>query len=198
MLAPIVGGLLAGAGHALSGPDHLAAVLPIALGRGRSAALAGFSWGLGHGVGLMAVGAAFLFAREALGIEVLSGHAESLVGAVLMFTGILAISRAARHAPPPGGEKGHVAAAGIGVIHGAAGMAHVLVLVAALAFPTPVAAAWLLAFTVGAATAVGLAALLTQRVFSRAEPALARRIRMGGGAVTLLVGAVWLGLSLTA
>jgi len=47
MLAATLAGLAAGLIHVLSGPDHLAAVAPLAGGRGR-AWRAGFLWGLGH------------------------------------------------------------------------------------------------------------------------------------------------------
>lgn len=196
MIAPVVGGLLAGAGHALSGPDHLAAVLPLALGRGRGAALSGFAWGLGHGLGLMVAGGAVLLGRAAFGAEALSGHAEILVGVVLLVTGLLSVRRAQRGAPPLGGGHSHRAAAGIGALHGVAGMSHLLVLFAALALPGPVAAAWLIAFTLGAAAAVGAAALAAQRLYRRSGPQLGRSLRLGGGLITAAVGAVWIALSL--
>src|SRR5688572_3654911 len=65
MFAALLAGLAAGLIHVLSGPDHLAAVAPLAGGRGRSWR-AGFLWGLGHSGGVLAVGLLALGLRGAL------------------------------------------------------------------------------------------------------------------------------------
>jgi len=51
----ILTGLLAGGVHVLSGPDHLAAVAPLAV-QDRSAWRSGLRWGLGHSSGVLLVG----------------------------------------------------------------------------------------------------------------------------------------------
>ena len=76
MLAATLAGLAAGLIHVLSGPDHLAAVAPLAGGRGR-AWRAGFLWGLGHSGGVLAVGLLALALRGALPIDALSLHGAS-------------------------------------------------------------------------------------------------------------------------
>ena len=53
----ICGGLLSGALHALSGPDHLTAILPLTFGRRWWFGLSiGAIWGFGHGVAASALG----------------------------------------------------------------------------------------------------------------------------------------------
>ncbi len=49
-MLPALSGFFAGIAHVASGPDHLAAVAPLAIGKRRSlsAAAIGASWGLGH------------------------------------------------------------------------------------------------------------------------------------------------------
>ena len=54
MFAAALAGLTAGLIHVLSGPDHLAAVAPLANDRSR-AWRTGFLWGLGHSGGVFAV-----------------------------------------------------------------------------------------------------------------------------------------------
>lgn len=55
--ATIGGGLLAGGLHAISGPDHLAALLPRIMGqRWRNSMRIGATWGLGHGFSATVIG----------------------------------------------------------------------------------------------------------------------------------------------
>ena len=59
-LAATVGGLFAGGLHAVTGPDHLAALLPLCIGRRWwLASCTGAYWGLGHGIGALALWGAF-------------------------------------------------------------------------------------------------------------------------------------------
>lgn len=55
--ATVGGGLLAGGLHAISGPDHLAALLPRIMGqRWRNSMRIGATWGLGHGFSATVIG----------------------------------------------------------------------------------------------------------------------------------------------
>lgn len=160
MLA-VISGLAAGVLHVLSGPDHLAAIAPLAVHDPRRSWRAGVRWGLGHSAGVFAVGLLMLAVRELIPFEALSAIGERLVGVVLIGVGLWGIRVAfrlqvhthahehdgSRHAhvhlhTHPGREHtraahGHPHAAfGIGVLHGFAGSAHFLGLLPALAFPT--------------------------------------------------------------
>ena len=86
-------GLVAGVLHVLSGPDHLAAVLPFAVSQPRRALRIGLFWGLGHGAGVLGLGAVVFFARDFLPIEAISANAELLVGVLLVGLGAWAIRR---------------------------------------------------------------------------------------------------------
>ena len=48
MLTVITGALVSGLVHVLSGPDHLAAVAPLATASRERGWLAGWTWGIGH------------------------------------------------------------------------------------------------------------------------------------------------------
>ena len=52
MLLVVTTGLIAGALHVLAGPDHLAAIAPIAIKSRAKGASVGASWGWGHGLGV--------------------------------------------------------------------------------------------------------------------------------------------------
>ena len=98
MLSAITGAL-AGFFHVLAGPDHLAAVAPLAIdGRGRGW-IAGWTWGLGHASGVVVVALLAVLLRDALPpIDVISGWSERLVGAALIVVGVWALRRSMHRA----------------------------------------------------------------------------------------------------
>ena len=96
MLAVALAGLVAGGVHVLSGPDHLAAIAPLAVDSRRSRWRAGFTWGLGHTGGVVTVGVAALLFRELLPVDALSSWSERLVGVALIAVGLWGARRAGR------------------------------------------------------------------------------------------------------
>lgn len=96
MTEAIIAGLSAGAIHVLAGPDHLAAVAPLAAENGRRPWAAGLLWGFGHAGGVIVVGAAALLLRGVLPVERISGWSERLVGVVLIGIGVWGIRQARR------------------------------------------------------------------------------------------------------
>ena len=159
----ILTGFIAGLGHVFSGPDHLAAVAPLAVESRRRAWLAGLRWGLGHTSGVLLVGVVFLWLREALPKDLISSWCERFVGVVLIAIGIWGFRTALRKrvhvhehdheghdhvhvhahgtttAHRPAESKTHVhthTAFAVGTLHGLAGSSHFLGVLPALAFPT--------------------------------------------------------------
>ena len=108
MLSAITGAL-AGFFHVLAGPDHLAAVAPLAIdGRGRGW-IAGWTWGLGHASGVVVVALLAVLLRDALPpIDVISGWSERLVGAALIVVGVWALRQ---YAPGAGSARSRPGAA---------------------------------------------------------------------------------------
>jgi sulfite exporter TauE/SafE len=86
-------GLTAAAAHVLSGPDHLAAVTPLAIESRRKAWVIGLAWGAGHTLGILLIGILFLLFRDVIPVERISEHSELLVGIVLILIGAWAISK---------------------------------------------------------------------------------------------------------
>ncbi len=93
VLGALIAGLVAGVLHVLSGPDHLAAVLPFAVRGRRQALRVGATWGLGHGLGVLLLGAVAVALRSTMHLEAISGAAEVVVGVMLMVLGAWAIRR---------------------------------------------------------------------------------------------------------
>lgn len=189
-------GFLAGLAHTLAGPDHLAAVAPLALDRPRMAAWrVGALWGVGHGLGVIAVGVVVLGLMSGLGIEALAVPAELLVGILLIGLGLLTIKRASRQVS--GAEQRHRhgrLALGIGMLHGVAGTSHLATIVPSLAMTRGEATVYFGAYVLAAvALMAGLSALLG-RLAASAGTRLPFVLRVAG-AMSILVGAVWLGLA---
>jgi hypothetical protein len=94
-------GALAGAVHVLSGPDHLAAVTPLAIARRRGSWLTGWMWGVGHASGVTAVAAALaVLLRDLLPpVELIASWSEKIVGGALLAVGLWALRRGLRIRP---------------------------------------------------------------------------------------------------
>lgn len=193
MLAPLAG-LVAGTFHVASGPDHLAAIAPLATSDDRVAWRTGLSWGLGHTAGVLLVGALLVTLREALPLDALSAWSERLVGGALVAVGAWGLWRArigTAHRHPPSAPS-----FAMGTLHGLAGSAHLYGVLPSLMFPSRLdAATYLAGFGLGAILAMTLFAALVGRlgtVAGRSGTAARRAVLYLASAATVVIGGVWL------
>uniref|UniRef100_A0A0A9DHX7 Urease accessory protein UreH-like transmembrane domain-containing protein n=1 Tax=Arundo donax TaxID=35708 RepID=A0A0A9DHX7_ARUDO len=173
-------GFLAGCLHTLSGPDHLAALAPLSIGRSRvESAFVGALWGCGHDAGQVIFGLLFLSLKDRLHIEVIRTWSTRVVALTLLIIGALGIREATEvptpcvalengecdvgmmdhHHPmealPSGKKKINFATFATGIVHGLQPDALMMVL-PALALPSRVAgAAFLGMFLVGTVVSMG-------------------------------------------
>jgi hypothetical protein len=206
MLGPAVAvwsGLAAGALHVVSGVDHLAALLPLAVGRRARVFATGAAWGAGHSVGVAVIGLAGVLLRERLDIVALSSWAEAAVGVMLVGLGLFALRRALRrthvHGPEEGPAPGALAwraALGAGTLHGVAGAAHFLgVLPAFVLRGWSEPALYLASFAVGTVASMGVFAVLVGRGSDRLAgrgPHAVRWVTGAAGLTAVAVGLAWL------
>jgi hypothetical protein len=212
----VITGALAGFFHVLSGPDHLAAVAPMAVADRARGWITGWTWGLGHASGVVAVAAIAVVLRDVLPpIELISAWSERLVGAALIVVGFWALRRSARVQPaahahgPLSHDHLHVQAGPrwlrrlghahasfcLGVLHGIAGSSHFFGVVPALALPTRAdALTYIAAFGAGTVLAMTAFAAAAGVVGARtAYGATAHRAMLLAAAlVAIVVGGVWL------
>lgn len=212
----IVTGALAGFFHVLSGPDHLAAVAPIAVADRKRGWLAGWTWGIGHASGVVAIAVLAVLLRDVLPpLDVLSAWSERLVGGALIGIGLWALRRSARVAPAAhvhgdlrhdhvhvqSGPRwlrrlGHAHASFcLGVLHGVAGSSHFFGVLPALALPTRSASLlYIAAFGVGTVAAMTAFAAVMGSAGNRASPgSFPQRAMMFSAAVlAIAVGGVWI------
>lgn len=86
-------GLIASMAHVVTGPDHLAAVTPLAIDSRKKSWIIGFSWGLGHTIGMLLIGLLFILFKEFLPIKAISKHSDTVIGFLLIGIGCWAILR---------------------------------------------------------------------------------------------------------
>ena len=86
-------GLIASILHVLTGPDHLAAVMPFAIESKRKAWKIGLFWGIGHLIGMLSIGILFLIFKDLIPVEQISNYSEQIVGIVLIGIGLWSFYR---------------------------------------------------------------------------------------------------------
>ncbi|MBI1841190.1 MAG: High-affinity nickel transporter [Verrucomicrobia bacterium] len=184
MILAFLTGCLAGTLHVVSGPDHLAALAPLAASGRERPWKAGLKWGFGHSAGVALVGLILLLSKERLHIDLFSAWAEVLVGVALCGVGVWGLRRALSrqlhlhvhahgdrqhihfhtHSPetrhrandPAAHQHGHAALA-VGTLHGFAGSSHFFGVLPALALPGVAAGAiYLLGYSAGTIAAMSL------------------------------------------
>jgi hypothetical protein len=148
-----IAGLATGLVHVLSGPDHLAAVAPLAADRDRPQWRAGLQWGLGHTAGVMIIGLLLIAFRQLLPVDAISAYSERIVGVALLLVGAWGFMRA--RAPQPHAHPAAGASFAMGALHGLAGSSHLFGVLPALALPTQFdAISYLSGFGLGAVLAM--------------------------------------------
>jgi hypothetical protein len=208
---------IAGIVHVLSGPDHIAAVAPLAMAeRGRSW-FAGWSWGIGHASGVVVVAALAVLLRDLLPpLEVISAWSERMVGGALIVVGLWAVrkglhisetahlhdGRLHTHVHVASGPTavrrlGHAHTAfWMGILHGVAGSSHFLGVLPALALPTRAAALTYVAVfgaaSVAAMTGFAAAVGAATAHWSVHSTAAHRAFLFAGAFIAFAVGAVWI------
>ena len=218
MLTAFTGALVSGLVHVLSGPDHLAAVAPLAAAGRRRGWLTGCTWGIGHAAGVVLVALLAVMLRDLLPpLDVLSAWSERIVGVALIGIGVWALRRSLRMATAPHTHAGvphdhlHVQAGPawarrlghahasfyMGILHGVAGSSHFFGVLPALALPTRTASiVYIAAFGAGSIVAMTAFAATIGAAGGRLQQGTAghRLLMMSAAVLALAVGGWWLAI----
>lgn len=207
MIFSLISGTTASMVHVVTGPDHLAAVTPLAIETRRRAWRVGMFWGVGHTVGVLLIGLLFLLFREVIPVEAISSHSEQLVGLMLIGIGVWALwkvfrqNQAHTHTHVVQTQRSNVIIAlSVGIFHGLAGVSHLLGILPTLALPTRFdAALYLVGFAIGTIAAMIAYAFLlgffSHRFDQNKQRLFSKMLRIGGGVLSILVGFLWIGIS---
>ncbi|KAK3248731.1 hypothetical protein CYMTET_41812 [Cymbomonas tetramitiformis] len=200
-------GLLAGALHSLTGPDHLAALAPLTVGRSCSeSAWFGGLWGCGHNTGQILFGIVFLLLREhfACNLDVINQYSTAMVGIMLLIIGVCGFMGAAeaegaleeahgnewRGAMGKGATRAAMGTFVTGMIHGLQPDA-MLVLLPALTLRSQEAGAYLVTFLGGTVLAMSSYAFfigLSSRAITAHNPHFNKRISQSSSLIALVIG----------
>ncbi len=229
---PLIFGILASIIHVVAGPDHLAAISPLALNAKFRPWLIGMSWGIGHVTGMLLIGLVFFFFREMIPIEFISHNSERIVGLLLVAIGIWALAKVIyyrrnhhAHAHTHTDDKDNTyihkhehkhylstkhshddklnekqsywAAAAIGILHGFAGVSHIVSMMPTLAFSNNYEAAlYLVGFGAGTIIAMVvfsfLLGVLAKKATKQRKDTLFIGINAIAGISAIFVGILWM------
>ena len=214
----VTAGIAAGLVHVFSGPDHLAAIAPLAMKHQRGAWRTGLRWGTGHASGVIFVGILSLLLRGLLPVNLISNWSDRLVGAMLIGIGFWTLRKALLihththahegethehiHVHGRSGAKTHAlkrhmhahAAFGIGTLHGLSGSSHFLAIIPALAMPsTALAVVYLACYGIGTVLAMMLFASAINSFSMRfaGTAKVYRGFMFACSGIAVTVGCIW-------
>lgn len=230
MITYLLTGIVAAIVHVVSGPDHLAAVTPLAIESKNRSWSVGLSWGLGHTFGMLIVGVLFIIFKDFVNVDVISEYGEIIVGFLLIAIGVWAISKIYirhgaimhQHAHPhihedeihihshshkdegthvhkhkKSNRQNILTALGIGILHGVAGVSHLIAVLPTLALPSKAdSISYLTGFGGGTIIAMVLFAFIlgfiSQKTTENKKEKLYKYMRIAGGSVAIIVGCLWI------
>jgi hypothetical protein len=213
----VLTGLAAGVLHVLVGPDHIAALAPVALDKPKHALRIGLRWGFGHGVSVVCLGALGIFFKNAVDLKQISSIAEFSVGFMLIGIGMWAMRRAHgftlhahQHVHDDGPEHQHIhihptgtdsahehtthdhAAFSVGLLHGAAGSGQLFGLLPALALEQTQAIVYLTAYLVATIATMSAVGLSLGWLMRKGGQKNFRILLYTSATASLIIGVFWL------
>lgn len=213
MVFSLLAGMAAGAAHTFSGPDHLAALAPMVAKQPKGAARLGALWGFGHGLGVVLLGVAGIWAHQLFDLQVVSQYAEYLVGGLLILLGTHAIYTTGKlnltehshdmsaehthvdHGSPNAHAQAHVTAKNpaiwVGVIHGVAG-GNIIGLLPTLTLTSSDAGMYLFGYFASAVVSMVLFAHLVGQLTTRFSGRKLKALLFGTGVLAIGVGIAWI------
>lgn len=130
MAAMVLYGAGSGALHAVTGPDHVLSLGPVALVRRRGSWRIGLAWGAGHAVGTVALALSLLLAAHHAHVETVAAWGDRFAGIALMTSASWSAWCARRHVVAGAADERNPL--WVGLIHGVSGAGSLLLLMPAL------------------------------------------------------------------
>ena len=192
MSLALLTGLGSGAVHAVSGPDHVLSLAPLAVGRARGAWRVGLSWGLGHAAGTLLLALVLVISAAAVDLRGVEVWGERIAGLALIGLGLWGLVRRQR---ADGAVCSGKSVAAVGLVHGLTGAAALLLLLPAIVADSHAyRLVYLAAFSAGSTLAIAaLTASLARLSRGGRCAALAQgRLPAVASAGSVVLGAVWL------
>ena len=194
MALSLIYGASSGALHALTGPDHVLSLGPVALRHPRESFRIGLYWGVGHALGTLLLGLPALFLTGLAHVALLASHGTRVAGFVLMVTATLSLYSLSR-VRSAAAQVERKSPLFVGLIHGVTGAASLLLVLPVIATGSAASTlTFLLAFGGGSALAMGALTFAIARLGQRLPARAVTHAQRGLGAAGLLLGAGLLAL----
>lgn len=215
---PLLAGMLGAILHVVSGPDHLVAVAPFAIEEKKKSWKIGMFWGLGHLAGMLLIGLLVMIFKKVVPFEEISEYSERSVGIILVFLGVWILYKVYKsaehqhyhphqyeddghlyfypHIRHQNGKKGFFATFFVGMIHGLAGVAHMIIFLPLIGFVSVFEIGkYLSGFGIGTLAAMISFTFLVGRfaIFTKADQndIVFRNLRIISALAAILVGIYW-------
>jgi len=177
-MAAMLYGASSGALHAVSGPDHVLSLGPVAITHGRGSWRIGMAWGTGHALGTLLLSVPLLCLAQLSHASWLASYGDRLSAAALLATALFSLSSAWRRQPPAATEHAGRSAVFIGFVHGATGAGSLLLLLPVLgAGSLTYSLLFLFAFALGSTLAMAALTALIARAGQKLGAATVNRLR---------------------
>ena len=206
----ILGAFGLGIIHVVTGIDHLAAMAPSSITSTKQAIKNGFSWGLGHSLGLIFLTILMLLIKDLAQVTTFSNLSELLVGISLLFVGFFAIKNSFHlsiHSHPHKHANGvahhHVhfhnkiqkkhnkhlhALTGLGLLQGIAGGSHFFTISPVLVLSTAKAIAYLFSYLIGSLISIIIFSCLMSYSFLISGQKFIKRLIIFVGGLSFSIG----------
>lgn len=191
MTAVILYGASSGALHAVTGPDHLLSLGPVALQNPRGSFRIGLGWGVGHALGTALLAVPLLVLSELVQLPALAAWGERAAGLALLSAAGFSFWSARRS--EPGASVDVRKPLLVGLIHGATGAGSLLLLLPVLTTGSHAhTAVFLTAFSLGSALAMALLTAAIAKLGGRLQPGTLARFQACSLLAACALGVYWL------
>jgi len=191
MTIALLSGASSGALHAVTGPDHLLSLGPVALRSPHAAGRVGLKWGVGHALGTLLLSLPLMVLAQLTHVAVLAAYSNRLAGLALLVTAAWSWRAAQRSASHDALDER--SPLWVGLIHGVTGAgALVLLLPNVMSGSLSRSVAYLLAFALGSTLVMGLLTRLIGKFGAGLSLSSVRRLQRVLLGSALGLGAFWL------
>lgn len=190
-MAAVLYGAGSGALHAVSGPDHVLSLGPVAITHGRGSWRIGMAWGSGHALGTLLLSVPLLCLSQLAHARWLSSYGDRLSAVALLATALFSLSASFRKQPEPTAERAGRSALFIGFVHGASGAGSLLLFLPVLGSGSLAhSLLFLVAFAVGSTLAMALLTAAIARAGQKLQAATLNRMRKVMGVMSVAIALV--------
>ena len=196
-MTAVLYGAGSGALHAVSGPDHVLSLGPVAIAYGRGSWRIGLAWGTGHALGTLLLSVPLLGLSQLSQAGWLAHHGDRLSALALLATALLSLTTGSRPQPTAADDAACASRSAlfIGFVHGTTGAGSLLLFLPVLGTGSLAHSLFYLgAFAAGSTVAMAALTALIASAGKKLEPRHLVKLRQAMAVASIaLAGVLWLG-----